>query len=307
MKILITGGTGFIGIPVLSALIKNIDDVVILNLTRKNLDSNLKQVENYKCDLLSPKTYFSRVKDFAPEVVIHLAWEGIPDFSLEMCTTNLLLSISLIENVTKLKSCKKIIVTGSCFEYNNKIGICNEDDIVIPKDYFTFAKKTILSFLELECTKNHIDYNWARLFYVYGPNQRSGSLIPTLIETLKSNKIPDLRTPKNANDFIHVDDVASGISKMASIKNQSGIYNLGSGCAIPVTEVAKIVEMQLNDNTKLTETLIEKTINSEKSVDFNANIKKSFSDLNWKPKVEFADGIESIIKNNVNDNFKNTL
>jgi nucleoside-diphosphate-sugar epimerase len=153
MKILITGGTGFIGIPVINTLIRNIDNVEILNLTRNTLDSNSKQLENYKCDLSSSKTYLSRVEDFEPEVVIHLAWEGIPDFSLEMCNKNMFSSISFIEIVTKLKSCKKIIVTGSCFEYNNKIGICNEDVITTPKDYFTFAKKTILTFLEFECNK----------------------------------------------------------------------------------------------------------------------------------------------------------
>ena len=295
MKILITGGTGFIGIPVMNTLIRNIDNVEILNLTRNTLDSNSKQVENYKCDLSSPKTYLSRVEDFEPEVVIHLAWEGIPDFSLEMCNKNMFSSISFIEIVTKLKSCKKIIVTGSCFEYNNKIGICNEDVITTPKDYFTFAKKTILTFLEFECNKKNIEYNWARLFYVYGPNQRSGSLIPTLIETLKSNKIPDLRTPKNANDFIHVDDVASGIFKMVSTKNKSGIYNLGSGLATSVTEVSKIVEMQFYGKTNLTEALIEKTINSEKSVDFYADSQKSFKNLNWIPKIVLSNGIESII------------
>lgn len=295
MKILITGGTGFIGIPVINTLIRNIDNVEILNLTRNTPDSNSEQLENYKCDLSSPKTYLSRVEEFEPEVVIHLSWEGIPDFSLEMCNKNIFSSISLIEIVTKLKSCKKIIVTGSCFEYNNKIGICNEDDITTSKDYFTFAKKTILTFLEFECNKKHIEYNWARLFYVYGPNQRNGSLIPTLIETLISNNIPDLRTPKNANDFIHVDDVASGIFKMVSTKNQSGIYNLGSGFATSVAEVSKIVEMHFYGKTNLTEVLIEKTINSEKSVDFYADIQKSFNNLNWIPKIDLSNGIKSII------------
>lgn len=295
MKILITGGSGFIGIPVLNALIKNIEDVTILNLTRNSLVSYSKQVENYKCDLLSPKTYLSRVEDFAPEVVIHLAWEGIPDFSLEMCTKNVLLSISLIENVTKLKSCKKIIVTGSCFEYNNKIGICNEDDTVIPKDYFTFAKKTILSFLDLECARNTIEYYWARLFYVYGPNQRSGSLIPTLIETFKANRTPDLRTPKNANDFIHVNDVADGLIKLALTDIPSGIYNLGSGISISVAEVSSIVEIVIKGTDQLTNELINKTINTEKSVDFYANMAKFNKILSWHPQRKMLEEMSNLI------------
>jgi UDP-glucose 4-epimerase len=296
MKILITGGTGFIGVPVLNNFIENIEGVEILNLTKSRPNSYSKQVEYYNCDLSNPQTYQAKVEAFDPEVVIHLAWEGIPDFSLEMCMKNIHSSISLIEIVTKVKSCKKIITTGSCFEYNNKIGICNEDDIVIPKDYFTFAKKTILSFLELECNKNNIAYGWARLFYVYGPNQRSESLIPTLIETLKTNRTPDLRTPKNANDFIHVNDVAAAIFKMTSNVFQSGIYNLGSGKSTPVIEVSKIVEVALSENDIYTKDLVQRTINTEKTIDFFADIRKSFKEFNWMPKVELEEGIKSVIK-----------
>jgi nucleoside-diphosphate-sugar epimerase len=296
MKILITGGTGFIGGPVLNNLIENIEGVEILNFTKSRSNSYSKKIEHYKCDLSNPQTYQAKVEAFEPEIVIHLAWEGIPDFSLEMCMKNIHSSISLIEIVTKVKSCKKIITTGSCFEYNNKIGVCNENDLVSSKDYFTFAKKTILSFLELECNKNNITYGWARLFYVYGPNQRSGSLIPTLIETLKTNITPDLRTPKNANDFIHVNDVASAIFKMTSNVFQSGIYNLGSGKSTPVIEVSKIVEVALSENDIYTKDLIVRTINTEKTVDFYADIRKSFKEFNWMPKVDLEEGIKSIIK-----------
>ncbi len=295
MKILVTGGTGFIGKPILESLIKNIDQVSILCFTKSSSNSIVKNIEYFNCDLAVPETYITKVIEFEPQVVIHLAWEGIPDFSLEMCSRNILSSIKFIEFVSKLDSCKKIIVTGSCFEYNNKIGVCKETDFITPKDYFTFAKKTVLSFLELESAKNSKVYIWARLFYVYGQNQRKGSLIPTLIDTLNSNKTPDLRTPKNANDFIHVNDVADAIMKM-TIKNiASGIYNLGSGVTTPVTEVSKIVEIALSQKDLLTNELIEKTKSTEKTVDFNADITKSIKSLNWAPKIGLEEGINSLI------------
>jgi UDP-glucose 4-epimerase len=295
MKLLLTGATGFIGKPVLSSLIYNINEVSILNLTKSHSNTKSNRVEFFNCDLSNPETYFTKVEEFAPEVVIHLAWEGIPNFSLEMCAKNILSSIRFIEFVTKLASCKKIIITGSCFEYNNKIGVCKETDSVTPNDYFTFAKKTVLSFLELECKKNNIVYSWARLFYVYGSNQRQGSLIPTLIETLKSNKTLDLRTPKNANDFIHVNDVADGIMKMATKSIESGIYNLGSGTSTNVIEVSKIVELALSGNDMFTKDLVERTINSVKIVDFNADIEKSIKKLDWIPKIGLREGIKSLI------------
>jgi nucleoside-diphosphate-sugar epimerase len=296
MKILLTGGSGFIGSQVLNTLTQNIEGATILNLTRTNSNSNSKKVEFFKCDLSIPETYRSKIESFGPEVVIHLAWEGIPDFSLEMSSKNILSSISFIDIVTNIKTCKKIIVTGSCFEYNNKLGSSKEDDVVIPKDYFTFAKKTILSFLELQCNKNNILYAWTRLFYVYGPNQRSGSLIPTLIETIKSNKSPELRTPKNANDFIHVNDVADGILTMVLKHFKSGIFNIGSGVTIPVTEISKIIEFEIRSSHELSNELISKTIATEKTVDFYADMEKTNKILNWRPKRQLSNEIKTLIK-----------
>ena len=300
MKILVTGGSGFIGVPVLMSLIENINLVEILNLTRTSSKAISKQIENYQCDLSDPQTYLNKVNEFKPEVVIHLAWEGIPDFSLEMSTKNILSSISFIEIVTKLKSCKKIIVTGSCFEYNNKFGPCSENQIVVPKDYFTFAKKTILSFLKLECNKSNIIFIWARLFYVYGPNQRNASLVPTLIEALKNSKIPDIRTPKNANDFVYVDDVARGIIEMAKKEIPSGVYNLGNGFSITILEICKICEIALCGAPNLSNRLEILTQNTIKTGDFWSDNYKLKKLLNWNPITTFELGVKKIINNQNN-------
>ena len=299
MKILITGGTGFIGAPLLKNIFEYIGGVEILNLTRSNEISISKQVEHFKCDISNPKTYKSKVEEFEPGIVIHLAWEGIPDFSLEMCLKNILSSISLIEIVTKIKSCKKVIVTGSCFEYNNKIGGCNENDLVVSKDYFTFAKKTVLSFLELECNKNNIVYSWARLFYVYGPNQRAASIIPTIITSLSSGKIPDIRTPKNANDFIYVDDVAAGILEMIKNEIPSGIYNLGSGFSTDILDISKICETIIFGNAKLSNQLESQSHNTMKTVDFWADLELSKKMLNWMPLTTIDEGVKKMVELNI--------
>jgi nucleoside-diphosphate-sugar epimerase len=54
-------------------------------------------------------------------------------------------------------------------------------------------------------------------------------LIPTLIEALKNSKIPEIRTPKNANDFIFVEDMARGLIACALKGEAGGVYNLASG------------------------------------------------------------------------------
>ena len=300
MKILVTGGSGFIGKPVLKNLIKLDREIQIMNLSRSESSDDI-EIKDYvhwlKCDLSDPETYINQVTDFAPHVVIHLAWEGIPNFSLQQCMKNINASVKFLEIVTSLESCQKIIVTGSCFEYGNKIGSCQEIDKADPKDSFTFAKKMILSFLELECSKRSITYCLARLFYVYGPNQRNGSLIPMLIDTLKKRNIPDLRTPKNANDFIHVSDVAEAIFNMVTKEISSGIYNIGSGISTSVTEISKKVELSLSKKLILTKQLIKNTITTEKKVDFWADMEKTKKAIDWSPKMSLNVGISKLVEN----------
>lgn len=295
MKILITGGSGFVGKPIIKALISTIPNCSILSLTRSLNNNNNNCIEWFKCDLRDKSTYKSRVQEFLPEVVIHLAWEGIPDFSLNQSFQNLQNSINFFDIVFSCKSVKKVIVTGSCFEYNNPNNFCKENDNCASKDYFTWAKNSLRDFLQLETRKLNIVYCWTRLFYVYGPNQRAASLIPTIINSLLSESIPDIRTPKNANDFIYVDDVASGILNMINNEISSGIYNLGSGFSTEILEICKICENIINGTSKLSNQLESQTQNTIKIVDFWADLELSKKILNWKPITTFEVGVKRMI------------
>ena len=295
MKLLITGGTGFIGKSLLKELDFSSKDFNVLALSRSPLfDFSSSNVEWFKCDLLDVTSFKDKIAEFKPEVLIHLAWDGIPDFSFEKCLLNLNASINLVNSVLEIGSIKRVITTGSCFEYNKSIGICSESDECKPKDYFTWSKNTFREYLQIETSKRKIKFGWARLFYVYGPNQREGSLIPTILKDLKESKSPNIRTPLNANDFVYVDDVARGIISMLNEDFISGIYNLGSGNSTPVIKICEMVELELYNQVILSKQLIDRAKNSEKSVDFYADIEKSTEKLKWTPKINLKEGIKLI-------------
>lgn len=290
MRILITGASGFVGLPTLRMLAQNAHD--ILAVSKRAPDYEMPQnVHWLQADLSQPLSYREAIKKMAPEVVIHLAWSGIPNFSFEQSLQNLNNSLNLLSYVLDLGCCKKVLVSGSCFELNKLNGVCLESDVGAPKDEFTWAKHALLNWLRIRCSSKDIVFAWLRIFYVYGPNQRSGSLIPTILRLLKEGKLPDLRTPKNSNDFIYVDDVAEAFSKSVELDIPSGIYNLGSGRSTPVIEVCKIAEKIVRNSSELTTNLAGHAVGKSSDINFWADCRQSNELLGWKASTSLYDGI----------------
>jgi len=298
MKLLVTGATGFIGQHLVKSLIEQGHIVLALSRTEE-----LHPADNFPCNLYYlqsslklEENAIERIKEFKPDTLIHLAWEKIPDFSFETSFENLQNQIIFFQKIFLVKSLKKIVVTGSCWEYGKKMGICKETDVCVSNNYFTWAKNSLREFLEFESFQKNINFVWSRVFYVYGPKQRKGSLIPSVIEKIQNGLLPELKTPYNSNDFIYIDDVVDGLIQFAVNNVPSGIYNLGNGESVPIIDVVSKIEKKLNGKQILTSSVLENTLQSSlKDTDFWADMFKTFTILKWQPKINLELGIEKSI------------
>jgi nucleoside-diphosphate-sugar epimerase len=298
MKLLVTGATGFIGQHLVSKLIEQGHIVLAVSRSAASLSTSdyTDKLFYLQSSLKLENNAIERIMEFEPEVLIHLAWEKIPDFSFETSFENLQNQITFFRNLFSIVSLKKIIVTGSCWEFNKKIGVCAESDICVSSNYFTWAKNSLRDFLQFECLQKNLNFIWTRVFYVYGPKQRKGSLIPSVIDNIQNGLVPELKTPSNSNDFIYVDDVADGLIQFAVKDVPSGIYNLGSGESVPIIDVVSKIEILLHDEETLTRALLKNTTHSSfKDIDFCADMVKTFTTLNWHPQTNLASGIEKSI------------
>ena len=298
MKILITGGSGFIGRSVIQKLIDGRHTVMVLSRSGAKLakEKNNEGIQWINSSLELEKEALALIKNFEPEAVIHLAWENIPDFSFETSFKNLKDQVSFFREILKIPSIKKIIAAGSGWEYNKKLGSCLESDPCVPNNYFTWSKNSLREFLKVECSNKNIVLAWIRIFFVYGPGQRSGSLIPTIINDLSAKIIPDVKTHQNANDFIYVEDIALAFDQLIKRKITSGIYNLGSGNSTSVLEVFRIAEKVIHGDEKMTNLLLERSMHIKKETDFWADMEKTTRDLEWKPLISLEEGIKKMVK-----------
>lgn len=219
-KILIFGASGFIGKAVLKTF-KNYK-IYCVNSNRKITEK--KNIKILKLDLDNTLDTAKVIDKLKIDYCINLAWYGIPNFSKNNLQINLELHKKII-NLLAITKVKKIFFSGSCFEYkktNNEI--LKENSQLTLDDNFGLTKIEIMKYAQKKLARKLL---WGRIFYAYGPYQRSGSLIPFIKKKKKLNKNVHLLNPFQYCDYIHIDDIANAIQILIK-KNKSGIYNICS-------------------------------------------------------------------------------
>tara|TARA_B100000700_G_C14980670_1_gene826220 strand:+ start:257 stop:1153 length:897 start_codon:yes stop_codon:yes gene_type:complete len=290
MKILITGASGFIGLSVVKSLLK--EGYKVMALSRKTPEKNSSIDINWiEADLSKIETYREKIITFAPDIVIYLAWQDIPDFSFETSQKNLNHAINFFSIILAMGCCKKILVSGSDKELNLPKGVCFESDKGDPNNGFSWSKHAIRSWLEINCNRNSISLGWLRIFFCYGPRQRSSSLLPSLLKHLPLDRLPDINNPRNANDYVYVEDVADAFLKAISKNFPSGIFNIGSGSSTTVLKMCKLAEQIVRGSEDLSNKLQKESKNTESAINFWADFSRSKKYLGWEPTTNLTDGI----------------
>lgn len=224
MRVCVTGGTGFIGAPVVQALSTQGHDVLVISRSARQ-----PSVPHVLEADLTTDDWQSAFIDFAPKATIHLAWEGIPDFGVAMSERNARAGATFLD--VAAKHSRRVVGIGSAWERTRQ-------------DPFTAAKQKVRTAGESAAKRHHAEFLWARLFFVYGPGQREGTLIPSLVRTLMVGGPAVVMNPGAKNDFIYIDDVVRAIVLLATEHTPSGLYEVGSGVATSVGEVVRLVHEQ---------------------------------------------------------------
>ncbi len=285
MRIFVTGGTGFIGSHVIDLLKKEKQELLLLsrkNNKRPFIKGNLNSIQKWKDKLI----------EFRPEATIHLAWENTPHGSASKHSSldsagNLTYGLNLIKALTET-GCKKILATGSCWEYGRSFGKLEEISSVDYSNSFVIAKNCLHFLGRKIAEENNMQFIWTRLFFVYGPGQRRQSIIPYLFDCYNRNLKPDIKNPFNKNDFVYVEDVVEAIWEILRNNNSSSIYNIGTGHSVSIEKIANIIY-----GTSKKE-LLNKGSQNKPTCDFYANIAKIKKDIGWYPKISIEAGIKEL-------------
>ena len=249
MKVLVTGSTGFIGGYVIQELLKHNFDVIATGIEFKEVVKYdwLEHVNYIQANLNENKgDWFSFLG--RPDMLIHLAWQGLPNYEeLFHFEHNLISNYLFVKNLVD-NGIKKVAIIGTCLEYGMQSGALKEDMDTKPDNSYALAKDCLRKFLEQFKKKNDFDLNWIRLFYMYGKGQNPNSLLSQLeIAIERQDKEFNMSGGEQLRDYLPVEKVAEYIVKISVQDKITGIINCCSGKPI---RVKKLVEKYLREKNK---------------------------------------------------------
>jgi len=232
-EVIVTGATGFIGRNIVP-LLANLDYKIYLITRDKKFCNQLFKrlsVEVIEWDITNGAPKLNLQKSPA---LLHLAWEGLPNYnSLHHTEKNLISNYLFIKQFLNL-GVSSLVITGTCLEYGMKSGILEVDDECNPTTPYGLAKHSLHRLLRF--LQNEIDFNlaWARLFYTTGADQSPNSIIPQLDQAIARNdKQFNMSKGEQLRDYIPVKKIAEDLVTLL-IERLNGTYNVCSGNPIAI-------------------------------------------------------------------------
>jgi dTDP-6-deoxy-L-talose 4-dehydrogenase (NAD+) len=238
MRIAVTGATGFIGRAVLAELSHRGIAAVACSRTGVGPLSSVGH-SAVALDLHEPPDdTFDRLGQ--PEVVIHLAWGGLPNYrSLHHIEFELPAQYRFLKSLVE-GGVRSLVVAGTCFEYGMQSGPLGEDLPTRPTNPYGFAKDTLRRELEFFKLTRPFALTWARLFYLHGEGQAPSSLLPQLRKAVDEGaKRFDMSGGEQLRDYLAVEEAARLLVSLSVTVKDAGVVNVCSGRPVSVRHLVE--------------------------------------------------------------------
>lgn len=239
MRIAVSGASGFIGQHVLRELHSR--GLHAVALTRSGSDQHPQPgVSRWiECDIVNtPANPFEAMG--SPDVLIHLAWGGLPHYQ-----SSHHVNVELPAQLAFLSACvrgglRRLVVTGTCYEYGLAEGELAEDAATQPCTQYGIAKDRLRQVLATLSQERGFDLAWLRLFYLYGDGQSEKSLYSSLHAAIKrGDKTFDMSGGEQIRDFLPIQAATRDIVDIALREDATGIFNVCSGKPITVRDMVE--------------------------------------------------------------------
>ncbi|QHT59920.1 NAD-dependent epimerase/dehydratase family protein [Paenibacillus lycopersici] len=295
MKVLVTGGAGFIGSHVVNALIQNDHNVIVVdNLSTGSKEKLHSDVKHYQVDITS-EDLFDVVNEERPAAIIHHAAQIDVQLSLKEpvydARVNILGTLNLLEAARKT-GVEKIVYASSAAAYGNPLYLpVDENHPVAPISFYGASKFTPELYFELYSKLYNIRYVILRYANVYGIGQEvkgEGGVVAVFINRFINGETPVIYGDgEQTRDFVYVKDIAEANINALHFGNDV-ICNISRNEQTSINELINVLG-DISGNGLIPRYAKERLGDIKHSrLDNSAALKE----LNWKPRYNLYNGLE---------------
>ncbi|MGG1669714.1 dTDP-glucose 4,6-dehydratase [Paenibacillus sp. NRS-1783] len=307
MKLLVTGGAGFIGSNFVLYMLKQHPDYEIVNidaLTYAGNLENLKSIENHpkhtfvKADITDAQAIHQLMQQ-GIDVVVNFAAESHVDRSIlepevfvktNVLGTQVLLDAAKKYNVTKFVQVSTDEVYGSL----GKTGLFTEETPLQPNSPYSASKAGGDLLVRAYHETFGLPVNITRCSNNYGPYQFPEKLIPLMISrALSDQQLPIYGDGLNIRDWLYVEDHCSAIDLVIHQGKLGEVYNIGGNNERTNVHIVKTVLEELGKPESLISYVQDRPGHDRR---YGIDPTKTMNELGWKPKYSFETGIKETIR-----------
>lgn len=295
-KILITGGTGFIGKRLIDSFLN--EEAEIFCLSRNPAISGNKNLKHFQCDLNNLKNEeadnilkeIGRI-DFIVFLAASMPFKNkVNEGLIEAKENTLDIFLNFLNVFGSL--CDNIIFTSTIDVYGApNFYNFNEDCRIAPKSAYAIAKACCEKYLEYYAKIHNKRYNILRFSQIYGPGEPEIKVTPVIINALLKGREFILNGGgKDKRRLLYVEDTVLSI-KAAMMNLQNDIFNISGKEDVAILDIIKIAEEVSGKELKI------KIENPDKEpIDILPSFEKAKEKLGFEPKYNFKEGIKAMLK-----------
>lgn len=249
MRILVTGGTGFLGRWSVRALVEAGHDVDVCTRTRTGIEG----ARTLEVDITDEAAPSQAMKWSRPDVVLHLAWyvehgkfwHAAANFDWVAATLRL-------ATAATEAGAKRFVGVGTCMEYDVRAGADSLSEIgaIGPSSLYATSKDAVRRLLEAYFAAHAVDFAWGRPFFTFGPHERPERLVPSIATNLLAGKPALISSGLQVRDFLDVENLGDALAAL-TVSAVTGPVNLASGEGISIGELAEMIRTAVGGRGEL--------------------------------------------------------